>query len=477
MPLLSPWAPGQSANTSGIDSTTQTPWSPGYGPGSPGFKAVNTAPGSTPTPAASTPVADPKYGAPKIWAQDWDIHGQYNWALNLGTNNSDIRNYIPRIELEEYDLKSSSQLNAFKLFLSQTQSQLTLGGVPKTTTIGGSTSPTDTFASYIANKIIPNKTAVDKYIGEGNDPQPGGFDESDPYYGLYQGALTGNKYYLPYLNPQNMTSNLGGWKGIDGSDIASSIAKIAGTRLGGLGLGLGNLFKGSVEEFQKLGLDLTSIGEVGNVTSSLAGVPGISKETIKVFTPNETGDVITSTFYLFNTERVEQMQNNWDFLFTLTYQNLPNRKSLSRMDPPCIYTVTVPGFKRFPVAVISNLKVENLGTTRLVDITTGEMVSFAEASNNSNIKIIPEAYRVTVTIQSLLTNTRNLFYYGYDNKAGANIKVITVPDSTTATKTEAKTAATTAQDTAAEKRLVTNQSSPGSIDVNKTAGFKSAKFQ
>ena len=391
------------------------------------YLANNTDTGTTPASVDIKSKAN-YTGARDIPTGEWDVHGKYNWALNLGSNDNDIRQYIPKIELEEFNLTSSSQLNAFKLFLSQTQSQFDVSNISKTTIYNTNNKITSNVASYVNSKlfggILPSGSQ-DAYLGRNNGvAQPGGFSESDPYYGLYQGAPTLNKYYLPYLNPQNMTSNLGTWKGIDGSTIASDLAKVAPTALGGIQGGKAGA--NIIQDIQNLGITLEALGQVGNVSSSL-NAPGISKETIKAFAPNDTGDTITTTFYLFNTQSQAELFNNWNFLFTLTYQNLPNRKSLSRMDPPCIYTITVPGFKRFPVAVISGLKVDNIGTTRLVDITTGEMVSVNKANSiNENVKIIPEAYKVTVTIQSLLTNTRNLFYYNYNPKTdGANIQVIT----------------------------------------------------
>jgi hypothetical protein len=410
-------------------------------------------------------LTDPTYGAgpnPVGYSGTWNVHDEYNWALNLG-NKDDIRKYIPVIEMKEYNLTSSSQLNAFKLFLSQTQNQLDIAGISRTGLVGTTTTSTANIATFIAEKLIPNKGAVDAYLGpEGGDVQPGGFSNSNPYYGLYQGKETGNEYHLPYLNPQNMTSNLGTWKGIDGSEIAKGISSAAGTA-GGLGIGLGQFGVASIEEFQKLGLGLEAISNVASVGANLAGTPGISKETIKAYTPNETGDAITTTFYLFNTENVADIGKNWKFLYTLTYQNLPDRRSLSRMDPPCIYDVTVPGFKRFPVAVISNLKVDNVGTTRLVDITTGEMTSTAGAKNaNVNVKIIPEAYKVTLTIQSLLTNTRNLFKYSYDTSFGSQITVITAGETKLNT---AKTSPQPPTDTKPDYRTIP-QNNPNGVNTD-----------
>ena len=371
----------------------------------------------------TVPALNPKAtytGAKDLGTDTWNVHGEFNWALNLGSNANDVRQYVPRIELKEYALTSSSQLNAFKLFLSQTQSQLNLTG-----TTNVLSKITTNVASLLAKGVI--KSNANAYLGPDNGAaQPGGFSETDPYYGLYQGKETGNMYYLPYLNPQSMTSNLGSWKGIDGNTMAETISKVAGIATLGKTYGPGG--EELIKEMQKLGVPLPTLGEAANVTAGFAS-PGISKETIKAFTPKDEGDAITTTFYLFNTENVNDLYNNWLFLYTLTYQNLPNRISLSRMDPPCIYTVTVPGFKRFPVAVISSLNVENVGTTRLLNINNGKIVSVDEATKNGDVKIIPEAYKVTITIQSLLTNTRNLFYYGYDQTDTQYAKINVITDS------------------------------------------------
>ena len=393
----------------------------------------------------------------------WDVHGSWNWALNLGSTTDDVRQYVPRIKMIEYNLTSSSQLNAFKLFLSQTQSQLDLAGVDQNIE--------SNIATLFANSAINN---LNQYVGENNGTaQPGGFSETDPYYGLYQGKVTGNEYVLPYLSSQNMTSVLGSWAKVDDKNLVTALAKAAIFKSGGF---TGKIATDILGQIQSAGLTYEQFAAPAETLASL-NAPGISKETIKMFTPNENGDTITTTFYLFNTEKVSDILDNWNFLFALTYQNLPNRKSLSRMDPPCIYDVTVPGFKRFPVAVVSGLKVDNLGTTRLVDITTGEMMSVNKAESSKNVKIIPEAYKVTITIQSLLINSRNLFYYNYDQTdSGAKINVITSPDQNNQSKqalTKNLEDATNAA-AAAAKAAEETQSNYNNTVINGTAGEATA---
>jgi len=66
---------------------------------------------------------------------------------------------------------------------------------------------------------------------------------------------------------------------------------------------------------------------------------------------------------------------------------------------------------------MTSLKVTNEGTTRLINMNTGDMVTIVD----DNVKMIPEAYKVTMTLRSLLSNTRNLFYNSYNNSSKINV--------------------------------------------------------
>jgi hypothetical protein len=53
-----------------------------------------------------------------------------------------------------------------------------------------------------------------------------------------------------------------------------------------------------------------------------------------------------------------------------------------------------------------------VGTTRLIDIRTGEVDDRGAVS--PYIKMIPEAYKVTFTLESSLRNARNIFQFVED---------------------------------------------------------------
>lgn len=113
----------------------------------------------------------------------------------------------------------------------------------------------------------------------------------------------------------------------------------------------------------------------------------------------------TIKFPLSNTVRrgaVSPIQQNYEFLWLLAFQNRPYKTTFARTPPPKIYTVSVPGQFSMPYAFISDMSVEFVGTTRktTVHVPTGN----GEGSISSKpIKTnVPEAYQVSITFTSLV---------------------------------------------------------------------------
>jgi len=358
-------------------------------------------------------------GAPVLNAEatyvGFDVHGKYPWALNATAN---LRSFVPKAILTEYKVTSSAAARALKLYLAQS-SESSVGRAALGGQVGAAIGAT--IGGPILGSLIGGSVGA---LAGGFGPNYGdmtGFTNESPYFGLYEGTPTGFVYELPYLNVgNNMTAAKGTWEPYT-EDKALGIVKTGGQALGtvlggGLGSILGGAAGGAVADAFK---NSTAIGNAALTLNN----PGVSRETVKGYTPNDEGENVSLSFYLYNTENFDDIKNNWNFLFTLTYQNLPNRRSLNLMDPPCMYTVEIPNYKYFPAAVISSVNVSNMGTTRLVDLDTGEIVS-TQLGNNGNVKVIPEVYKVDITIQSLLQVSRNLAYYINDSSAINKITVI-----------------------------------------------------
>ena len=359
-------------------------------------------------------MANEPKGAPDLTSETYDVKTSYPWTLN---ENKTLRSYVPALYLYEYKLTRSGELQSLQnTLLGITESPVAntaAGGAVGTAILNAVRPLVGGRAGQVLNSPLASVAAVVAGGTAANLAVATMFDGAiyKPYKGLYPADKTENTYILPYLNIDNMTESAGSWRSVDDSNISSKIGAVAGGAAGSLGdlseaatklVGItGGIYRG-LQTLSQLDLALQN--------------PGTAQEKIKAFTPNDTGDSINVSFYLYNTTNdISFLRKNWEFLFKLTYQNLPNRRSINLLDPPCVYEVEIPGFKRFPIAVIDNFKVTNEGTTRLVNINTGEVVS-SSSTGDQNVKLIPEAYKVTLKITSLLTNTRNLYYYTFDQK-------------------------------------------------------------
>ncbi len=154
---------------------------------------------------------------------------------------------------------------------------------------------------------------------------------------------------------------------------------------------------------------IRNVAEVVNL-----GQPGVYIEEPKYFQGAEQGESRTISFPLSNTVRrgtISPIQQNYELLWLLSFQNKPYKTSFSRTPPPKIYQVVVPGQFSFPYAYISNMNVEFVGTTRNTWVQTP--VGKPSENGGGIIKSkaiqtpVPEAYVVSLTFTSLIGSYAN----------------------------------------------------------------------
>jgi len=215
----------------------------------------------------------------------------------------------------------------------------------------------------------------------------------DPYIPLYNVDNKGTnrfKYNLPYLLGDNAKIRT----------IQNNWGKFEG--------GIDKLFSG------KKGGTADSLGQIaGFVASGLT--PGIGFEEIYEY-KNTSLEEITVTFPLYNTGSVNDAYKNYSFVSLLTFQNLKTRTSFLTFIPPKIYTVSTNnclGGLYWPVAVISRLSIESIGTTRELNEFGGRPI------------LIPEAFKISITLKQLLPNSSNIFAGAI---GGSKVDVFTTPD-------------------------------------------------
>ena len=101
---------------------------------------------------------------------------------------------------------------------------------------------------------------------------------------------------------------------------------------------------------------------------------------------------ITISFPLFNTVDSNEWKSNQKFIHTLMNQNLMYKTSYVTGVPPVFYDVFIPGQYYCWASCVTNLNVENLGNTRVIDST-----------------IVPDAYQVTITLTEMVQPSKNQF--------------------------------------------------------------------
>lgn len=224
-----------------------------------------------------------------------------------------------------------------------------------------------------------------------------------PYRGLYTSEPTGWEFLFPYFDDKfeqhgNQFSESGQGAGIATGFLTQATDAIAG------------------------------IAEFAGFLASPQNITYI--ERAKFFNYPTEGDEITFSFPLINTGSVDynDVVNNWQLIFLLLYNNKPGRISPTTIEQPVIYEVEIPGVKFYPFCYISAIDIKFQGSRRELPIqlpiaqeqvglnAAGAAVNISEQATTKTINtIVPDAYYVTITLKSLLGNTKNFMYHLIDN--------------------------------------------------------------
>lgn len=148
--------------------------------------------------------------------------------------------------------------------------------------------------------------------------------------------------------------------------------------------------------------------------------PGVYLEKPQFYNFKSEGKTTVVRFPLINTgwSNYIDVLRNWQLLYMLVYQNIPNRRSRDLIDPPVIYEISSPGVRYHPYAYIESMRVDFLGSTRQMRIqvpySTGSLTGGGTIDIESTI---PEAYDVTITLRELTSETQNFMYAMLYDKA------------------------------------------------------------
>lgn len=303
-----------------------------------------------------------------------DVVNDFTWSASNITQ--DVIKKMPKVMLTERRQELNSTISSALYYLNAVRNTgSTLGGDALktiTTKLNSLVSGTDVSATITNAAKNINNFIKSNAVSSDDTALLTTADYLKSYLGIYYTKKTGLQYVFPYFGDNLI--------GIENSFAASAQEKT----------GVGS----AIETGQAL---VNEVSSTINLTQ-----PGSYIERPKHYQYPTEGKSVTVTFPLVNTFRRNTFlpyQQNYELLWILAFQNKPYRTSFSRIMPPKIYTLTIPGQEFFPYCYISNMQVNFNGTRRLLPVTlpTGKTVDTP----------IPEAYIVTITFTSLLASIGN----------------------------------------------------------------------
>ena len=317
-----------------------------------------------------------------------DIRSDFVWTMNP---TDAITKTIPSVFLTERTQEQNSLVSSILYYLNAIDpiGNLSIAGTSIANSVNALATKTlgseklDQITKFLGDKGTDFKVCLNNLkqkitanIGSDEDRALLNTDFLKSYIGIYFTKKTGFNYILPYYNDQSFGSS-NTW-----NETQQNLPFLQPR------------IKAGMEAVERIAATM-------NFTQ-----PGTYIEKPKYFNYPGEGETFNVTFNLYNTYNLNKgtsftpYQQNYELLWMLAYQNKPYRTSFSRILPPKLYTLNVPGLKYFPYCFISTMNVDFIGTRRNLDVTlpTGSTISTP----------IPDAYKVTITFKSLLADVGNL---------------------------------------------------------------------
>jgi hypothetical protein len=201
----------------------------------------------------------------------------------------------------------------------------------------------------------------------------------EPYQRLYSTFPTGFKYKIPYFDDSYKSATAS-----FGSESTNSQLP----------------FQASLELIG---------GGIGSIMESLNAItPGTYIEQPKYPQFPASEKSYTLNFCLHNTVSWEDTVRNWQLVFMLIYQNLPNRVNRTVILPPKIYEARLPGVWYSRYSYMQNVSVQMLGARREMDLPAKEL---GLPNTKDKIKTtVPDAYQISITLQELIPESQNYMF-------------------------------------------------------------------
>ena len=336
-------------------------------------------PGST-TGVSTIPLPNADF-QPKLAPTSFiDVVHNFSWYAGPKASTAAL-DKIPCVFLTEREQKVSSLISGALYYLRASKKAIEgqlkkFGNLDDPTSLLGKLNANGSVSS-IQNAVGNFGNAINNEIGD--DLKLLEFHNLKSLEGIYLTSETGFNYRLPYYNQEHEITSTWGEKG-DGT---------------------GGLLGGLISKGTEL---VNTISETVNITQ-----PGVYIEKPRYFqNVDSQGQSKTIKFPLLNTIRRSEnpIQQNYELLWLLAFQNKPYKTSFAKTPPPKIYTVSVPGEFSMPYAYISNLSIKFLGTIRRLPVSIPNLSNGSISTKTVEVPI-PEAYDVSITFNSLINDYGN----------------------------------------------------------------------
>jgi hypothetical protein len=324
------------------------------------------------------------------------------------------RQEVPRIILTERKLRTNALVSQLKYSLGQVSNNLTqtFSNINAFAANNGASDSLKNFigglkdgVSDVANKVDNFGKMLSNNYADDNNSTVNSSKWLEPYRNLYLTDPTNWVYILPYFD--NNQANQ--------SNSFSDSGKV-----GGIGDALGAPLVGMVSEAAEVSASINNPTQITYI------------EKTKFYNYPTEGEDINIEFPLINTGEVtfDDVIKNWQFLFLLVYQNRPGKTSQNTVDQPVIYEAEIPGIKFFPFCYVTSITIDFMGSRREMTINVptintsssplgsvaGQFVG--STSGTTAIQaIIPDAYRVRISLKSMTANTKNFMQHMINNQS------------------------------------------------------------
>jgi len=345
------------------------------------------------------PLPEPTIGSGII-----NVSKSFKWTKTQRNNqNGYLDSNIPVIHLREYYVTQPGFFSNIQNIHNAVKEGVTglVKSIPDDSLLGVARDRIKTLlgnpeqSEAYKDSIGQNITDIGGFLNESNVISKGIDTGSNSYmksyeniYGVYP---TKFKYIMPYF--------VGEWKTVTNS-------------WGGDALG------SSIKEIDFARNALTKFADIAS-----AATTGFGMDFAKAFSYPAEGPSTSFELILDNTydshhdnRTGNSYQHNWELIFLLLYQNLPNRRNKLFFDPPVIYKAQVPGVLTYLYSYISSINVQSIGNRQPKDVS----INIQDENGSLELKqfktLIPEAFKVTINLKSLLPESKNLFLDSLDNK-------------------------------------------------------------